>query len=269
MKKASFTTTIVATLAVAVISTMTSFAQSPYPMNQPGEHIAPKIRVSASKGVYNKFSLIDASVSGTATGTASQTVSATVAVAKISGTGFYATASATTATSTLAKTTVKKGKITNKELIALILGSPNNVKDYELVWVAVDGTILDGSDYVLGARKKKTTEILYRLPERTEDGDLVKSPSKTGVDAFGYMTFLNEQKTLKNGATARKGYGDIGLGIVSPTPQALGIEGVTTLATSAYASVTFQEQSAYNTNGSLNTNTKASVRSVSAQAWGN
>jgi hypothetical protein len=265
MKKASFTTTIVATCAVAVISTMASVAQT-FPMNQPGTHVAPKINLSASKGEYKKFSLIDATVSPTA----SSTVSATVAVAKISGTGYYATATATTASTTVDKKSVKKGKITSKDLLALILGTTVDLKNYELVWVSVDGSILDGSDYVFGAREKKTDKITYRLPARDPDtGALVKNAKGTGIEAGGFMELLTEKKALKSGALLQKGYGYVFFGIVSPTPQALGIEGVTTLATYGQASVTFQEEVTYGATGDVTVNKKARVKSVSGVATGN
>ncbi len=242
MKKASFISTLVASLAIAVTIAPAGFAQDN--IQVPLEGVIPKAKLSAGKGEYGTFVVNNTAASPTV----SFTVTGTVAVMKVSANALFVTATATTVTSTVDKKSIVKGKIGNRELLALILDTDDKkvLKGHDLVWITNQGnTVADGA--VVAARDKSTGEITARL-----FGEL---PLVNG--GGGFDIFTDKRAGKEEGSFRQAGYGFGGVNAQFATDGGDINVGVGAL-------LQFKEETTYNAKGEVTNRTKPSVKSVSA-----
>jgi hypothetical protein len=242
MKKASFISTFVASLAIAVIIAPAGLSQDDIQL--PLDGVIPKAKLSAGKGEYGTFVVNNTGVSPTAT----QTVTGTVAVMKVSANGLFATTTATTVTSTVDKKSIVKSKLGNRELLALILDTDDKkiIGGHDLVWITNGGdTVVDG--VTVAARDKSTGVITARV------GDQL--PSVEGGGGFDFFT--NKVAGKEPGSFRQSGYGDGVVGAEFDT-------GAGIIDIGFFALLQFKEETTYNAAGEVTNRTKPSVKSVSA-----
>jgi hypothetical protein len=206
MNKPNFFLTVAAALSVVAISSITALAQlAPGNDQIPGDGYLSSASISASKGTYTNF------VKQTGPGitpTVTSTASGTVAVLRVAGSSLISTVT-TTATSTVKKSDFVKGKVSNKELLSLIIGT-NKPSNYDLVIVAPDGGLVD--------EQNGTMFVGARLKGRANSNNVILVNNDTIPDGYAYLDVLTDKTTnrsLTNGFTV-KGFGGAGLEVKVP-----------------------------------------------------
>jgi len=255
MKKASFTSTFVAALSVAVIATSTGFAQN---IQESGDALVTNGSVRASNGKYTTFQIGSApGVTSTVdSSTGAITVTGTVARLRVSARGIVATATGTV-TSTVDKKSLEKFKLADKDLLALILGS-SNVKGFQLVMASAKGALTGGENLDNDGRT-------YVGALRTGGGELIlvneNFDSLVGVGGYSGVQLV-ESRDSKG---AMRGFGYAGIYANIPNP---GVPGVTTWVLEVYNDTKFRQTVTQNPDGSITGCEKASFAPTVIRGYG-
>jgi hypothetical protein len=235
MKKSPQTKQFVAALAALAISTTFASAQN---IQVPRDAVVSSAKVSLSKGAYTNIQIAPATGS---LDPATQTVSGTLANLNISATALIANAT-TTVTGTLTSK-LSTGKVGNKELLQLIVGSTNSkdIRGLTLSAVVISNGLFGsvdpsaGANYVIGAKAKGTSPVLTRSYGPNTNGvsgaagyavwESIKANTKTkpfsgGFDETGYAGVSIELNGPVNGLVKKTnslgGFANTGLTIETP-----------------------------------------------------
>jgi hypothetical protein len=258
MKKASFTSTFVAALSAAVIATSTGTAASASDVQVAGDAVVTSGSVKATNGKYTTFTLGSnpgvTSTVGSVTGAI--TVTGTVARLRVSARGIVATTTGTV-TSTIAKKSLEKFKLADKDLLALILGT-SNVKGFQLVIAGENGALTggknlnnDGRYYVGALRTGGGEQILIN-----ENFD-----SLQGVGGYAGVQLIESRDSKGN----VQGYGYAQVYALIPNP---GVPGVTTWQLFIGNDTKFKQTVQQNATGQVTDCTKATFSPINLRGGG-